>query len=154
VAADSLSATELKVNKQQGVTLIELMIVVGIVGILAAIAYPSYRGYVLRSHRSEAKIALEQTAQTLERCYTTSHTYATCPPLQAMIDSNTAAPSEHGFYSIDFAATPDATTFTLRATALAGQLADTECKTFTMNNANTKTAKTAGDADSPTCWRR
>src|ERR1044072_419866 len=118
------------VRRSAGVTLIELMIVVVIVGILAAIAYPSYRGYVLRSHRSDAKVALERTAQTLERCYTNStpRTYASCPALATVI-AGTATTSETGYYSIAIP-TANATAFSITATAVAGQLADADCRAF------------------------
>ena len=142
-------------NRQQGVTLMELMIVVTIVGILAAIAYPNYRSQVLRSHRSDAKIALERVAQTLERCYTNStpKTYLGCAPL-ATVTAGTAT-SDNGYYTLDFPAAPDATTFTVRATAVAGQLADTDCRVFTLDNTNARVATTAASTDnSATRWRR
>lgn len=142
------------VTRSAGITLIELMVVVVVLGILAAIAYPSYRAQVLRSHRSDAKIALEQVAQTLERCYTNTSTYATCAPLQAVIDGGAIA-SENGYYSVDFAAAPTALAFTVRATAVGGQLADSDCRTFTLTNTNVKFAATAAAADnSAACWQR
>ncbi len=142
------------VRKSAGVTLVELMVVVVILGILAAIAYPSYRAQVLRSHRSDAKIALEQAAQTLERCYTITPTYATCAPLQAVIDG-TPTTSENGYYSIDFPAAPTALAFTVRATAVGGQLDDSDCRTFTLDNTNARLARTAANADNSTaCWQR
>ena len=58
------------IRGQRGVTLMELMVVMVIIGILAAIAYPSYRAQVRRSNRTEARVALEQTAGALEKCYT------------------------------------------------------------------------------------
>jgi type IV pilus assembly protein PilE len=143
------------VNRQQGVTLIELMVVVMIIGILAGIAYPGYRAQVMRSHRSDAKIALERLAQSLERCYTNStpRTYDGCAPLAA-VAADTAV-SDNGYYSIDFPADPDATTFTLRATAIGGQLKDTDCRTFTLDNTNVRGAKTAASADNAgQCWQR
>lgn len=139
-------------NRQKGVTLMELMIVVAIVGILAAIAYPSYRSYVMRSHRSDAKIALERMAQSLERCYTNARTYAGCPALAA-VTAGTAT-SDNGYYSIAFSAAPSATAFTLRATAVTGQLADSDCRTFTLDNTNTRGAQTAASVVNPTCWQR
>ena len=53
-------------SKQQGFTLIELMIVVTILGILAAIAYPSYQGYVKRTHRADMMSEMQQIASRIE----------------------------------------------------------------------------------------
>ena len=56
-------------RKMQGVTLMELMIVIMIIGILAAVAYPNYRDYAARAKRNEAKAALLQIATNQERFY-------------------------------------------------------------------------------------
>lgn len=61
--------------KQQGFTLIELMIAVVIVGILAAIAYPSYTEYVLKSNRAEGKAHLLEAMQAQERHYSQTMSY-------------------------------------------------------------------------------
>ena len=64
-----------KLRKHQGFTLIELMIVVAVIGILASIAYPSYREYVAKSRRAEAKTVLLSAQQWMERFYTENFRY-------------------------------------------------------------------------------
>ncbi|MDY6929824.1 MAG: type IV pilin protein [Pseudomonadota bacterium] len=65
----------MKTRVSSGFTLIELMIVVAIIGILAAIAYPSYQNYVESTRRGDAKGALMSFASAMERYYTQNGTY-------------------------------------------------------------------------------
>jgi type IV pilus assembly protein PilE len=62
-------------KKSKGFTLIELLIAVAIVGIISAIAYPSYQSSITKSRRSDAKAALVGFAQAMERYYTNNGTY-------------------------------------------------------------------------------
>lgn len=62
-------------NRSKGFTLIELMIVVAIVGVITAIAYPSYTEYVRQAKRGNAAVALSSLAGAMERFYTTNNTY-------------------------------------------------------------------------------
>jgi type IV pilus assembly protein PilE len=62
-------------NEQKGVTLIELLVVVAIIGLLTAIAYPSYQSHVFKGHRSQAMADLMKIQLTLEEKYTQSGSY-------------------------------------------------------------------------------
>lgn len=66
----------MKHHKIGGVTLIELMVVVVIIGILASIAYPSYKNWTIQTRRSDAQIALTQAANQQERFFTECNYYA------------------------------------------------------------------------------
>lgn len=132
----------------KGFTLIELMIVVAVVAILAAIAYPSYQDSVRRSRRAEAKAAVLDAVQILERCFTeksdyTKNTSADCSyPLRG----RPYDPTGNGYYQIT---TPTLTTstFTVTATAQGAQAKDTNCKTFSVDQTGKK------DATNSDCWK-
>jgi type IV pilus assembly protein PilE len=124
-------------SKQQGVTLIELMIVVAVVAILAAIAYPSYRNQILRSHRSEGKAALLQVQVAQEKFFLQNNAYATTDAL--ITTASTAgglgilSPTTSGHYVITFTAAT-ATSYTAQAAAQGGQTGDTGCQNLTIDN--------------------
>lgn len=130
----------------RGFTLIEVMIVVAIVGILAAIALPSYSEYLRRGYRAEARAALLQANQWMERASTATGTY----PLAASFPvSLTKVPSDR--YAIA-AASADGRTFTLTATRQNGQIGD-KCGDYTLTQAGVRGASPlSGGATLEDCW--
>ena len=129
---------------KRGFTLVELMITTAIIGILAAIAYPSYTQYVLRANRADAVAILTESAQYMERYYTTNTSYASATLLSAV--SPKGASGTRIKYNITFSVTPDATVYTLRAIPANGQSSDTTCGTLTLSQTGAQTPTTAG------CW--
>lgn len=90
--------------RQRGVTLIELMIVVVVVGILASIAYPSYQQYILRSKRTEGKALLMDIVARQERFYMDRNSYS--DDLTNLGFSSEAPKSAEGNYEASVAAGP------------------------------------------------
>jgi len=133
------------IRKQRGVTFIELLTVLVIIGILAAIAYPTYRDQVRRSNRTEARVALEQTAGALEKCYTRYMAYddaANCPTAN-QFNGGATITTQRGLYQVS-APTLNGTQFTVRADAQGAQATDTACARIEMDQTGRRTPTT--------CW--
>jgi type IV pilus assembly protein PilE len=141
-------------RRQRGMTLIELMIVVVIVAVLASIAVPSYRSYVLRTHRVEAKTALLNLAAAQEKHYLQNNTYAANSALTTAPPGGLGLPAttENGWYTVAIASGANAAGYSATATATGTQVDDTDCVSFTITALSVKTAKKQGGAASTVCW--
>lgn len=138
-------------HKQMGMSLIELMIVVAIVGILSAIAYPNYRQYVIRGNRTDAKTAMMQAAQGLEKCFTRFGRYNSvdCTAYGALRAAG-GVRSPNGKYQLTLAVVADPEVeFSIQAAPLEGQVADTKCGTLSLD----QTGRRGASGSQPlTCW--
>ena len=129
----------------RGLTLIEIMVVVALIGILASIALNSYQSSALKSRRYAAQSCLMEQAQHMERYYTStnnpmSYTGAVLPS-SAACRANLAS-----FYTFSLpAAANSSQTFSVQAAAIGTQTRDTGCTTLSLNQAATRSPSTG-------CW--
>ncbi len=134
-----MSTEELRrVKYIKGFSLIELMITIAIIGIIASVAYPSYMDSVRRSNRTDAKTALNDAAQRLQRCFTTLSTYANTAncTVRSSLEGTDGIVSPESHYRVTVAANgAAATTYILTATAISGaQQNDTGCTAITLTH--------------------
>ncbi|MFD1210010.1 type IV pilin protein [Modicisalibacter tunisiensis] len=132
----------------RGFTLLEVMIAMVIVAILAAVAYPSYIRHVQDARRNEAKTALLDTANQLERCFTEHYSYQAdgCP---------SGSTSAGDYYTLTII-TPSASKYRLEASPKAGSAqAGDRCGTLTLNQTGQRDLENTSDmADGASCdWQ-
>ena len=139
----------------RGFTLVELMIVVVVVSILAAVAIPSYRNYVMRSQRVDATTALLRIQAAEEKYFLQFNAYTDqLVGAAAGLDMPTVTDTGNYGLDIDWGPAGAGVSYVATATAAAGQLDDVKCVTFTIDQNGTRQA--TGSATNPTieCWRR
>lgn len=154
--------TTISPRHAKGFSLIELMIVVAIVGILSAIAYPSYTKHVQKAKRSDAHTALNEVYQRQESYFLRNYSYASgLGGAAGQLNYGTASPE--GEYTLSITPTPTGcggtnasacTGYTATATASGStQLGDTDCRTLNITNRGTKSSANTSSTDTSTiCW--
>ena len=123
-------------HRSGGFTLLELMIVVAVLGVLASIAYPSYRDYVLRGQLVDATNGLASYRAEMERHFQDNRTYATVGSFISPCQRTDVSQRTFGSFVVSCSGTPDANGYTLQAVGSG----PTSGFTFTINQNSNKSA--------------
>jgi type IV pilus assembly protein PilE len=140
----SRTVTTAPPHRARGFTLIEVMVVVAIVGVLAAIALPNYSDFVKRGKIIEATQRLSEGRVKLEQFYLDNRTYA--------LGCANVRTGHGGSDTFDLTCASDATTYTITVTGIASEGMDLFAYTIDQNNAKVSTITAPGWTGNATCW--
>lgn len=152
---------------QRGISILEILMVIVIVGVLSAVALPSFRSYALKTNRTEATHALTMAQFAQNRYRGRVKNYApnellTVPETASPPGLGQAAVTPNGYYNIDIAEAGDFS-YTLRATAVPGspQAKDYKClvmvlhlEGLTISYASSSNVGDIPTSDQNRCWNR
>ena len=131
-------------RRMRGITLIELLTVIIILGVLASIAVPTYRRYLVRSQRSEAKIALLQLQTAQEKYYSQYNRYTdkvTTKSTSTTPGLGLPGTTETGKYQVS-----------VTNLAVGGQEDDKDCGSFTITERGVR-GNSTGAQHVQNCWK-
>lgn len=137
---------------QRGLTLVELMVVIAVLAILSAVAYPLYTEQVRKARRSDARTALQLVAMAQERFYTLNGQYTTDFDNLDLPVALRSGASEEGYYDLNLSMvnnSVDSYVLTAAAASGKGQAADTDCSALSLDHLGTKNATGNHTAN---CW--
>jgi type IV pilus assembly protein PilE len=140
-------------TRQTGVTLMELLTVIVILGVISAVAVPSYRNYLVRTNRSDAKSALMQIQANQEKFYIQNNEYTDDLATKSPNGLGMAELTANRYYRLNVDVDDDGQGYTATATPTeeGGQDDDKQCGTFSINDAGVRDV--TGTSDMAFCWK-
>lgn len=130
-----------------GWTMVELVIVLAVLSVLLAVAYPVYNGQLIKARRADGHALLYEAAQRQQQFFTSNNHFTDTIGSGGL---EMSATSDEGYYTLSITS-PSATSYTLTATPAGAQTSDTSCGDLTLTHLNVKGCG-ATDCEVQRCW--